>query len=387
MEPPVTVFCVGNLQDGLRLDHFLKDRIPALSRRRVQQAIVRRVVLLRAAGAGGRADGTSTEMARSGEAVGALIRDEAHRRRKGTGADVGLPTCTFPLDQLPGWLREARPDPRRTARPATAVRAGDRVVIWPERPVEPEESWDVPVLYSDAHVVAVDKPAGLVVHSTRRRLRNTLVAILRRRGVGEGSGEGGRGGEEEGLVLAHRIDRETSGVVLLARDPLTARRLSDAFAAGEVRKTYRAIVRGVPRPRGAIDRPVGRDLASGIFVKRAVVEGGAPALTEYEVERAAGEFSLLRLRPHTGRRHQIRVHLEAIGHPIVGDKLYGGDPRWYVRALERGESEAMRRALLASRQLLHAAALDVAHPATGAPLRLEAPLPADMAAFLREHTR
>ena len=373
MEPPVTVFCVGNMQDGLRLDHFLKDRIPALSRRRVQQAIVRRVVLLRAAEVAGRA--AESAGPRVGSHQSALV-----------AASTGLPTCTFAPDQLPGWLREARPDPRRPPRPATAVRTGDRVVIWPEHPIEPEESWDVPVLHSDAHVVAVDKPAGLVVHSTRRRLRNTLVAILRRRG--EGTGDGERSGAEDGLVLAHRIDRETSGVVLLARDPLTARRLSDAFAAGEVRKTYRAIVRGVPHSsRGAIDRPIGRDLASGIFVKRAVVEGGAPALTEYEVERTAGGFALLRLRPRTGRRHQIRVHLEAIGHPIVGDKLYGGDPRWYVRALERGESEAMRRALLASRQFLHAAALDVAHPATGAPLRVEAPLPADMAAFLREHTR
>jgi 23S rRNA pseudouridine1911/1915/1917 synthase len=186
-------------------------------------------------------------------------------------------------------------------------------------------------------------------------------------------------------VLAHRLDRETSGVVLLARDPLTARRLSDAFAAGELRKPARASVRGGPRPRrGVIDRPIGRDLASGIYVKRAVVEGGAPAVTEYEVERAAGGFALLRLRPRTGRRHQIRVHLEAIGHPIVGDKLYGGDPRWYVRALERGESEAMRQALLAPRQLLHAAAIDLAHPATGAPLRVESPLPADMEAFLAQ---
>lgn len=340
--PPVTVFCVGLAQDGSRLDRFLMARIPALSRRRVQQAIASRVALLRRARAG-------TE-----------------------GAGEGMPTCTFPADALPAWVERARRDPPRPPRPAIAVRAGDRVVVWPQVPEEPqEEAPEVPVLHRDPHLLAVDKPAGLVVHATRRRLRHTLLGLLRRR-----SGE-------EGLALAHRIDRETSGVVLLTRSAPAARALAAAFAAGRVSKTYLAIVRGAPSPRrGRIDLPIGRDFASGIYVRRAVALEGAPSITDYATIEACSGFALVALRPRTGRRHQIRVHLEAIGHPIVGDKLYGGDPRWYVRSLERGESEAMRRALLASRQYLHAAALELEHPVSGGILRVRAPLPADMAGFL-----
>ncbi len=337
--PPVTVFSVGRAQDGARLDHFLKERIPALSRRRVQEAIGVRVALLRVAA--------------------------------GRAGAVPLPTCAFPMPELPLWVRAARPERTRRPRAATQVRAGDRVVVWPSIPEESWESWEVPVVFEDEHLLAADKPAGLVVHATRRRLRNTLLGVLRR------SREGAR------LALAHRIDRETSGLVLLSRCEAAARALSAAFAAGRVRKTYVAVVHGVPEPRrGAIALPIGPDRRSGIHVRRAVAADGAPALTEYAVARQVGGFALLRLRPRSGRRHQIRVHLEAIGHPVVGDKLYGGDPRWYLRALERGESEAMRRALLVPRHLLHASALCLRHPLDGRPLRLRAPLPADMRGFL-----
>jgi 23S rRNA pseudouridine1911/1915/1917 synthase len=342
MPPPVTVYCAGSAQEGLRLDQFLKQHIPALSRRRVQEAIGRRVTLVRAGAA----------------------------RRAGAGE--GLPTCVFSAEALPAWVASARPDPARPPRASAAVRAGDRVVIWTELPIEKEECWGPCVLYEDDHLLAVDKPAGLVVHATRRAVRNTLVSVLRR-----------QTGDDR-LRLAHRLDRETSGVILLARDEGTARAVSEAFAAGAVRKKYLAVVRGVPRPpSGAIEQPIGADAGSGIHVRRAVIASGARAATEYATERVAGAFALLSLRPRTGRRHQIRVHLEWLGHPVIGDKLYGGDPRWYLRALERGESEAMRRALLAPRQLLHASELELTHPATGAALALYSPLPADMETFLR----
>jgi 23S rRNA pseudouridine1911/1915/1917 synthase len=202
-------------------------------------------------------------------------------------------------------------------------------------------------------------------------VHNTLVGVLRRQR------------DTQDWSLVHRIDRETSGVVLLARDRAMARELSLAFAAGEVRKTYLAVVRGRPLPEeGTIDRPIGPDQRSGIYVRRAVSTAGAPAVTDYTVIRSSGAFSLLSARPRTGRRHQIRVHLESIGHPIVGDKLYGGDSRWYLRALERGPSEAMLRALLAKRQLLHAAVLDLRHPADGRALTIYAPPPDDMREFL-----
>jgi 23S rRNA pseudouridine1911/1915/1917 synthase len=272
------------------------------------------------------------------------------------------------------------------------VRAGDRVAVWPEVPCEADEEWEVPVLYCDDILLAVDKPAGLVVHATRRRLRNTLLAVVRRleEAREQSAGAAGRAAERAGagagpasLALVHRLDRDTSGVVLLSRSHQAARALAGEFALGRVRKTYRAIVRGAPDPpAGRIDLPIGRDERSGIYVRRAVSRTGAPAVTDYETEEKAGGFALLRLRPLTGRGHQIRVHLEAIGHPIVGDKLYGGDPRWHLRAFERGESHEMRHALLASRQLLHAAALELAHPLTGEHLRIEAPLAADMRDFM-----
>jgi len=348
---PVMVYCVGENQNGARLDHFLKERIPGLSRRRVQQAIAVRVGIVRAARL--RAAGQGGAAGRAGPRT--------------PGTDGGLPTCTFPPGALPDWLRAARPEARHRPRPATHVRTGDRIAIWPDAPEEPDEGWEVPVLHADPHLLAADKPAGLVVHATRRRVRNTLLAVLQRRL------------NEPALSLAHRIDRETSGVVLLARDTATARALSEAFANGRVRKTYLAIVRGAPSPgRGRIDLPLGPDTRSGIHVRRAVSPQGVRAVTDYEIVEERGPLSLVRLRPRTGRRHQIRVHLEAIGHPLVGDKLYGGDPRWYVRFIERGERDEMRRALGAGRQLLHASEVDFLHPASGLRLRVRAPLPADM---------
>jgi len=337
----VTVFSVGAGQSGLRLDQYIKDRIPAISRRRVQQAIATRVVLLRAASV---PDGNPRE---------------------------GMPTLTVSVEALPDWLKLRRPAPGRCPRAASPVRAGDRVILWPEEFDEPDEVWHVPVLYEDSDLAAVDKPAGLVVHANRRRVRNTLMGVLRRQ----------REGEE--WMLAHRLDRETSGVILLARNRDTARGLSHAFARGEVSKIYLAVVHGCPEAgHGTIDRPIGADKVTGIHVRRAVVPDGAPAVTDYSVMSSSGEFSLLAVRPRTGRRHQIRVHLESIGHSIVGDKLYGKDPRWYVRALERGPGEEMMRALLAGRQLLHAAALDLSHPVGGRRIRMRAPLPADIREFL-----
>jgi 23S rRNA pseudouridine1911/1915/1917 synthase len=345
----VAVFCVGAGYDGWRLDHFLKGQIPALSRRRIQQAIGERIALVRA---------------------GDLRRE---------GGIEPSPTLSLPIDALPGWLERAS----AAVRASTCVRAGDRVAVWPEVPRENQEEWEVPILYRDEHLLAVDKPAGLVVHSTRGRLRNTLLAIVQRRE--EGGGDERTEAERSPLALVHRLDRETSGVLLLSRSRRAAQALAASFACGRVRKTYRAIVRGAPDPpAGRIDLPIGHDPTSGIHVRRAVSDAGAAAVTDYATERVAGGFALLRLQPLSGRRHQIRVHLEAIGHPIVGDKLYGGDPRWYLRGLERGESEAMRRALLAPRQLLHAAALELVHPLQGGVLRIESPLPADMREFLAD---
>ena len=255
-------------------------------------------------------------------------------------------------------------------RPAQRVRAGQRLVIWRPAPIEPEVPRTFGVIYQDQQLLAIDKPAGLPVHATARFFRNTLTAVLRERFPA---------GEVPNIC--HRLDRETSGLMLLARTHRAEVELKQAFFQRRVNKAYLAIVRGDPGDEGTIDQPIGPDSESGIRIRRMVGEQGQPACTLFRRIERRGAFSLVEARPVTGRQHQIRVHLAWLGTPVVGDKLYGVDPSIFLEYTDHGWSEEMREQLLLPRQALHAARAHLIHPETGEPLTLECPLSADLQRF------
>ncbi len=251
-------------------------------------------------------------------------------------------------------------------RASERVKAGETVLLVRPPMNEPATPRSFGVLYEDDDVLAVYKPAGLPVHPTATYHRNTLSYLLR-----ETYGD-------PAPQFAHRLDRETSGVVVCAKHAAAEVALKRRFERREVGKRYLAIVRGYPPAKGVIDRPLGSAL-SGPHVCMAVREDGAPARTHYERVDVRDGAALVRLRPESGRQHQLRVHLAAIGYPIVGDKLYGPDAEApFVELIEEGPSDALLRRLGHPRHALHAERLEIPHPRTGAPLVLEAPFPWDL---------
>jgi 23S rRNA pseudouridine1911/1915/1917 synthase len=220
------------------------------------------------------------------------------------------------------------------------------------------------VLHEDEWLLVIDKPAGLVVHPAPGHWRGTLVSALLHHWRGP---RPGLDPLRPGIV--HRLDKDTSGVLIIAKDAATLAALGAQFRRREIEKQYLAFVWGRVRiQRGTISEPIGRNPVHRM--RMAVRRGGREALTAYEVVERFGEVTLVRLFPKTGRTHQIRVHLAAIGHPIVGDAIYGRS---------RGRSGRV----LLSRQALHAERITFTHPHTGARVAFTAPLPADLAA-LRE---
>ena len=257
-------------------------------------------------------------------------------------------------------------------RPAMRVRAEQEVVLLRPAPQEPDVPRTFEVLYSDEAVLAIHKPAGLPVHATARYHKNTLTAVLRE-----------RYGADGGYVpsLAHRLDRETSGLMLLGRTRQASVALKRAFRLREVHKRYLALVHGQPPAEFAADDPLGPDVASGIRVKMGVVPNGQPASTRFVTLEQRGDFALVQAQPVTGRQHQIRAHLQACGYPVVGDKLYGPDPGCLLEYLETGWTDALAERLLLARHALHAAAATFPHPTSGDPTTIECPLPADLQEF------
>jgi 23S rRNA pseudouridine1911/1915/1917 synthase len=253
------------------------------------------------------------------------------------------------------------------------LKAGDRVSVDPKKAeplaLEPEPI-PLTVLWEDAHLLVIDKPAGLVVHPAPGHYSGTLVQALLHH-CRDLSGIGGT--LRPGIV--HRLDKDTSGLLVVAKNDPTHRSLIRQFQSGTVFKEYRALVWGPPLPReGRIDKPIGRHPVHR--KKMAVTETrGKPALTEWAVEAVYPlGVTLLRVRIKTGRTHQIRVHLAAVGLPVLGDPLYG-------QAKLKGARQtplATQVLSLASRQMLHAARLSFIHPQTGEGLVFEAPLPADL---------
>jgi 23S rRNA pseudouridine1911/1915/1917 synthase len=206
------------------------------------------------------------------------------------------------------------------------------------------------ILHEDADLLVLNKPAGLVCHPTKGSAYSSLVGRVR---VYMRSA---------GVHLVNRLDRETSGVVLAARNAATAGELGRIWENRSVAKEYLAIVHGHVRTEaGLIDAPLGKDTASAVAIKDCVRPDGVPARTEFIVqqrfENESGAFSLVKAVPLTGRKHQIRIHFAHIGHPVVGDKIYGGDERLYLRFVTgQLEPEDWRR-LLVPYHALHAAGL------------------------------
>ena len=206
------------------------------------------------------------------------------------------------------------------------------------------------VLYEGPELLAVNKPPGLVCHPTRGDENSSLIGRIRRH----------LGGTEGRFV--NRLDRETSGVVLVAKGATVAGELGKLFGTRAIRKTYLAVVHGhVVTALFTVDAPTGRDESSAVAIKDCVRPDGAMARTDVRVlehfHRGDLPYSLLELRPHTGRKHQLRIHLAHIGHPIVGDKLYGGDEMRYLRFVSRCMTAADVAALMVTNHALHARAL------------------------------
>ena len=244
-------------------------------------------------------------------------------------------------------------------RASSHVRTGAEITVTPPpsaplRQTPQPEAIDLDVLYEDADLVAVNKPAGMVVHPSYRNPTGTLLNGLLWRF---------RASPDERLGLVSRLDKDTSGVLVVARSPGTHARLQRDARLGRITKEYLAVTATVPKPsEGAITMALARDPAD----RRRVVAAphGDPSETRYRVESRCGNGALVRCELVTGRTHQIRVHLSASGWPIVGDPLYG------VAHPAMG------------RQALHAARLSIVHPHTGVPLVFEAPLPTDITHLL-----
>jgi len=247
----------------------------------------------------------------------------------------------------------------RQAKPSERVTAGLSVTVTVPPPQTMDlapEAIPLTIIYQDGDIIVLDKPAGLTVHPAPGHPTGTLVNALLAacpdlRGIA--------GTLRPGIV--HRLDKDTSGLMVVAKNDRAQRALQRQLKEREVRKTYIALIKGVPMPReGTIEAPIGRHPKNR--KKMAVVADGREATTRYRVreEIAGGEYSLLEVEPVTGRTHQIRVHLAAIGHPVVGDATYG------------------RRSEAIGRQFLHAHKLAFAMPLGGRTVEFESPLPADL---------
>lgn len=270
--------------------------------------------------------------------------------------------------RLQQWIREHRVRLNgQPTRPAERLKGGERIQVEPAAPPPLKavpEAIPLRVLYEDEDLIAVDKPAGMIVHAGAGRHSGTLVnALLYRYGrLSEIGGEARPG-------IVHRLDRQTSGVILVARNDQAHRRLAAQFAARKVEKVYLALVHGeVRQDQGRIEAPIARDPVRRLRMSARLGYGRA-ALSEYRVLRRYPGFTLLEVRIRTGRTHQIRAHLASVGHPVVGDRLYGA-PRC-VEGLP-----------VLDRHFLHAQRVGFLHPSSGEPLSIESPLPEELRAWL-----
>jgi 23S rRNA pseudouridine1911/1915/1917 synthase len=248
------------------------------------------------------------------------------------------------------------------------VSAGDEVLVADRVEADVEPPSGVEVVYSDDALLVVNKPSGVVVHAAPGVRTGTLVDALRAQGHDLAS----RGGEGRAGIV-HRLDRDVSGLLIVAKTDEAHERLVEAMKAREIERHYVALVNGSPSTdRGKIDAPVGRNPKHR--TRMAVVPEGRPAVTWFTVRERFETSSLLDVRLETGRTHQIRTHLASIGHPIIGDSAYGRDP-------------SLARSLGVSRPFLHARRLAFAHPINGEPMEFISELPPDLASVLERVKR
>lgn len=269
----------------------------------------------------------------------------------------------------------------KRAKPAYRLQVGQRVVIClppPAREGPEPENIPLRVIYEDAQLIAIDKAAGMVVHPAKGHWSGTLAGALAYH-FGPLSTIGGP--TRPGIV--HRLDRETSGVIVVAKTDRAHRNLAAQFEARTVRKQYLAIVQGVPdRDRDVIDRPIGAHPQQR--EKMAIRAGHATSrqgVTEYQVLERFDQFAAVRVMPRTGRTHQIRVHMAHIGCPVLCDRLYAGRSKITRGELRRQPEDQQ---VLLARAALHAERLRIVHPDSGQPLDLTAPVPEDIAGVLAE---
>lgn len=322
-------FDVGEPDHGGRLDSFLAARLDWQSRRRVQQLIAAGMVEI--------LPGKDPQQA----VIGAM-RDGLKLRK---GQEVILRTPNpQPVDSQP-------------------------------KVVAPDVQDDLEVVWEDDQILAVNKPPHINVHPSHGHLTGSLIHLIHERHrqlYPEHS---------EVPTLCHRVDRETSGVVLTAKDQLSRTRIGRQFEARQVKKSYLALVRGiVEQDQGIIDLPLGRSLTSEVRLKMAVRHDseGMPSITEWRVAQRLRDLTLIELYPQTGRQHQLRVHLAAIGHPILGDKLYLGGEEVFLRGIKGKLTAEDHEILGLNHQALHSWKLTLEHPFTGRQIILEASLPRDV---------
>ena len=226
----------------------------------------------------------------------------------------------------------------------------------------------------DDDLLIVDKPGPLVCHSASRPDHPTLASWLREQGI-------------DTPRMINRLDRETSGLVVVAKNERAARILGKQVLRREIQKEYIAICWGkFKQEAGIVDSPIGITKNSVVYTKRVIdADDGKPSVTEFSVEHRLSDFTVVRLQPRTGRAHQLRVHLASLGHPIVGDKIYGPDETLYLQFIEHGVTDELLDRLLLPRHALHAAKVTLRHPRTQQACTFEASLPEDMETFIAEH--